>query len=1100
MADDNPDPVGLHWFAWARNLAHTPPVLDVIAPQEENLSLSLRNNLRPNSPSPEVSPDQPTAVMRQGAIEPFAPNPDLPEIPGYELMSVIGSGGMGLVYKARHTQLRRTVAIKMLRGHGLTDPEFQQRFRAEAATVAKLQHPNVIQVFEVGTVPNPDSPKQRLPFIVLEFVNGGSLAQFVGRPQPPAYVAGLIQKLAGAVQAAHELGIIHRDLKPSNVLLTRELEPKIADFGIAKQIGADSDRVHRLETQVGTIVGTPEYMAPEQATGDGATPAVDVYALGVILYEMLTGRVPFQAATALETIDLVRKADIVPPSRLQPGLPRDLETICLKCLEKDPHRRYATARALANDLDSYLSLRPILARRMGPVEKATRWCRRNPLPAVSVLGTVMVVVLAFGLITASYWRSQEARFNAETSKAEAEEKKRSERWERYRANMVAASSSMHAFEGEIAQRMLKDAPDEHRNWEWSYLSSQLDQSTRSFRISEPQWLSNDGQLVSSISDKAEVIYDVANGKKVLACDTRSHRCGFNQSGTSYWDYSKNDKVLDVFNTYSKKNLLRLSHEASIDAVFSLGQTNRILIITKDGQFYVWGTDGKLINKSRPKVGNFENMIVGQDGRLALQRRPKDGRIAVLDLVTGQTIASLGGFTSELFLYAVNPDSTRLVTAEAFPANKVNMWDLKTGQLIAEMGTHENSINTIEFNRDGTRVATSSRDHTIGLWDGNGKPVRRIEEHRGWVTIATFNPDGSRFATGSRDNTIRIWDSNTGKQVCVLQGHRAEILRLAYSADGKSLVSVSSDGFVRTWDVRSAEADGRLQGHSTFVYGVAFHPDGKLVASASWDGTARIWDIAALKSIHVLDHGPKAIVTSVAFHPDGKILATRCRTDTRLWDVATGKEIHRWSIPSGGWQDTRIVFSPDGTMVATGCESRMIRIWDVKTKAELFALAGHNNEIRDVAFSPDGKFLVSVADYSDHDVRVWDLATGKQIHRMPGHTGPPYSTAFRGDGTLLATGGTDGIVRLWDTKTWTQRAELPHGVNVYGLAFSPDKDWTRLATACADGTIRLWDVATGQEVGVLDGHRQYVHQIAFSPDGSTIVSASGDGTLRVWTTK
>jgi serine/threonine protein kinase len=245
-------------------------------------------------------------------------DPDWPRVQDYDILSVIGFGGMGIVYKARHRELHRTVALKMLRGSALTDPEYRERFRAEAEAVARLQHPNIIQVFEIGAVEPLPGEVHPSPFISLEFVDGGNLSLRTGTPQSPQYAAEIVEKLARAAHSAHRLGVVHRDLKPANVLLTRDGEPKIADFGLAKQLAAERDSAGRFLTQAGVIMGTPEYMAPEQIEGAPAAPAIDIYALGVILYELLTTRVPFHGATPAETMDLTRRQEPVSPRRLMP--------------------------------------------------------------------------------------------------------------------------------------------------------------------------------------------------------------------------------------------------------------------------------------------------------------------------------------------------------------------------------------------------------------------------------------------------------------------------------------------------------------------------------------------------------------------------------------------------------------------------------------------------------------------------------------------------------------------------------------------------------------------------------------------------------------
>jgi tetratricopeptide (TPR) repeat protein len=310
------------------------------------------------------------------------------QIAGYEILGELGRGGMGVVYMARQVQLSRLVALKMVLAGAHAAPEQLARFQTEAEAVAHLKHPNIVQIFEVGK-------HDGLPYFSLEYVDGGSLSGKIGgKPQPPEDAARMVERLADAMDSAHRKGIIHRDLKPANVLLTADGEPKITDFGLAKRLEGDSG-----QTRSGTPMGTPSYMAPEQAHGDTKHlgPLCDLYSLGVILYEMLTGRPPFQGTTILETLDMVQKQEPVPPRRLQPTVPRDLETICLKCLQKEPQKRYATAGSLGADLLRYLGGEPILARRVNPAERAWRWCKRNPKVA-GLSGTVallLVAVMAF---------------------------------------------------------------------------------------------------------------------------------------------------------------------------------------------------------------------------------------------------------------------------------------------------------------------------------------------------------------------------------------------------------------------------------------------------------------------------------------------------------------------------------------------------------------------------------------------------------------------------------------------------------------------------------------------------------------------------------
>ncbi len=349
---------------------------------------------RPAAPAPECTIDAPRKDT--GAHDPrqtFAPRsrpaPDLPAVAGYEVLGVLGRGGMGVVYKARQKGLKRTVALKMILAGSHAGDADLARFRSEAEAVARLQHGNIVQVYEVGE-------EDGKPYFSLEFVDGGSLdRKAAGTPQPPREAAGLVATLAEAMACAHRHGVVHRDLKPANVLLTSEGVPKITDFGLAKRLDDESGA-----TQSGTVLGTPSYMAPEQAAGQTREvgPAADVYALGAILYELLTGRPPFRGPSLWETIHLVRTQEPVPPRQFQPKVPRDLETICLKCLQKEPRKRYPGAAELAEDLRRFLAGEPIRARPVGAPERLWRWCRRNPRTAL-LGGTVAVLVLAVAVVS-----------------------------------------------------------------------------------------------------------------------------------------------------------------------------------------------------------------------------------------------------------------------------------------------------------------------------------------------------------------------------------------------------------------------------------------------------------------------------------------------------------------------------------------------------------------------------------------------------------------------------------------------------------------------------------------------------------------------------
>jgi serine/threonine protein kinase len=351
--------------------------------------------------------------------------PSLPSVRGYELLGVLGRGGMGVVYQARQLQLNRLVALKMILAGVHAGEQELARFRTEAEAVARLQHPHIVQIHEVGEADG-------TPYCALEYCAGGSLEKkLAGTPPPPGEAARLVQTLAGAVQAAHQAGIVHRDLKPANILLASpgrqsgELIPKVTDFGLAKKLDSATG-----QTASGAIMGTPSYMAPEQAGGQSKEvgPAADIYALGAILYELLTGRPPFKAATTMDTILQVLKTEPVPVRQLQPKVPPDLETICLKCLQKEPRKRYASAAALAEDLRRFQAAEPITEQPVGRLEWAWRWCKRNPtlvgglsLGALSLLlGSILALTFAFRAEAARESEAERAESEARAKKSEAE--------------------------------------------------------------------------------------------------------------------------------------------------------------------------------------------------------------------------------------------------------------------------------------------------------------------------------------------------------------------------------------------------------------------------------------------------------------------------------------------------------------------------------------------------------------------------------------------------------------------------------------------------------------------------------------------------------
>jgi predicted Ser/Thr protein kinase len=483
------------------------------------------------SPCPPGSPSQACPGEAAG-------RPPVQSIPaGYEVLGELGRGGMGVVYKARHIPLNRLVALKMILAGAHAGPEQRARFKREAEAVARLQHPNVVQVYDVGE-------QNGLPFFSLEFVEGGSLnRKLAGAPQPARPAAALVETLARAMHVAHQRGIVHRDLTSANVLLTAEGAPKITDFGLAKMLAGEGG----VHTQTDAILGTPSYMAPEQASGKGEVgPATDVYALGAVLYEMLTGRPPFRAATALDTVAQVVSEEPIAPRLLQSGVPRDLETICLKCLEKEPARRYGSAAALADDCAAFLRGEPIAARPVGRAERLWRWARRNRAVAGLLTALVLVTVAGFAGVVSLLVLAVQRGDLAEANFKAADEQKRlaQTNFERAEANFKAADEqkrraekendrfrhTLYASQTHLIQQVWEDAditrvlellngegcrPTEPgqtdlRDWEWFYLRGLCHTDVRTLKTEADDLshvvFSPDGKQLAAASWRRKAVY------------------------------------------------------------------------------------------------------------------------------------------------------------------------------------------------------------------------------------------------------------------------------------------------------------------------------------------------------------------------------------------------------------------------------------------------------------------------------------------------------------------------------------------------------------------------------------------------------------------
>jgi WD40 repeat protein len=740
-------PVAVRLPGWARTPAALPPSVDSYA------------TLPPGRPAQSPSP---------------APLTGWPAVPGYEVLGELGKGGMGVVFKARQAGFGRTVALKMIR-HAEAGLAERVRFRVEVEAVGRLQHPNVVQVFEAGE-------HLGTLFFSMEYCPGGNLAgRLDGTPWPAERAALLVRTLAEAVHAAHRAGVIHRDLKPANVLLAADGTPKVADFGLAKLLDEDG----RYSCS-GAVLGTPNYMAPEQAEGRSRHigPAADVWALGAILYELLTGRAPFVAANPLDTLLQVVHQEPVPLRRLL-RLPRDLETICLKCLLKDPAKRYTTARDLADDLGRFLESKPIQARRAGLLARAHRWARRRPGVA-ALLGVLLLVTAGgFGGVVASWREAVAARKVADREATARTEAWQAEALQHYFTRIALAERELQAGKLAWAQRQLAQCPPELCSWEWHYLA-RLCQGERGVATLpghprsanavawRPGHTAEGPLLASGGADGCVRLWEAPTGRlrRVLKGHTRPvNGVAFSPDGRLLAS-AGSDRLVIVRHAATGLPLWTLRHEQIVSAV----------TFHPDGRSVVSAT----YHHDRP------------------------GEIRLWSLADGRLQRAWPAHTLALTGLAFTADGRLLASCGLDRA--VRLWDCRTGRAVLTFGGHTRPVAAVACSPNGPLVASAAgrlraRGPSQGevlLWQAEtGRVVHRLQGHAQRLAALCFSPDGSRLATAGWDREIKLWDVATGQEVLTLTGHKGTVLGLAFSPDGTLLASAGSDGAVKVWDGRPA---------------------------------------------------------------------------------------------------------------------------------------------------------------------------------------------------------------------------------------------------------------------------------------------------------
>jgi WD40 repeat protein/tRNA A-37 threonylcarbamoyl transferase component Bud32 len=1014
-----------------------------------------------------------------------------PEIPGCEILSELGRGGMGVVYKARQVRLNRLCALKIALPGNHPGAVARARFLAEAKVIARFRHPNVVQIYGLGE-------HEGLAYFEMEYIEGGSLARWIdGTPWAPEPAARLVAVLARAIGDAHRLGIVHRDLKPANVLLTDDGAPKVVDFGLAKSLEAYSNL-----TSSGAFIGTPSYAAPEQAEGQSVGPAADIYALGAIFYHLLTGRPPFQAATVLGTLEQVRSADPVPPSRLQPGLPRDVETIALKCLKKDPHRRYADAAALAEDLDRFTAGRPILAQPTGAAERLRKWARRRP--AVAALSAAVAAVTLLGIaLVAWQWRRAEARAADEAAATRTAQ----------RALLVAADREARLT---LHQALaLCDQGEVGRGLSW--LARALERASeagaesldRPIRINLADW---EGQL--SRSPRLPLMRHTAAILALAFCREGKTLVSVGEDGLArIWETDTGSEIGPPLVLGDDPAGARLKR-----ARFGPGESGLLATVDDRGRVAVWDVNHRRPLSRPPSCPPgqeirdiaFPNarslILLRDDGMLSswtIESRREEPACRPVD--ESSEWRGVGDLT-----LAVSSDGRTL--AAGGRARRVYRWDVATGRPLGPEFYQDSPVGPIALTPDGRTIITGRRAGRLHVWDARTGRGFDLPRQGTELRSLAVSPDSRVVASGTEGGVVRLWDTSLLGQIGQTSKFDGAVTALAFDPAGRLVAIGQDDGIIGLRQVPRPRALGPplRVGHS--VQSLTFGDGGRRVlivtpeGSRSWDLTGRGAGEADPAGDGRSNDGPSCRVEPSTVSPDGRTLAitsrlgagdqTRGRVELR--DAATGKVLRQ--TPDQPHAIAGLAYSPDSRWLLTwGPAPGTARLWDAATLRDPRPLLRSlDSPIHQAVFSRDGRSLLLGC--RDARARLWDLRRDTEIdpeHR-PRHAYPITAVAFDPGRSRLVTGCHAGTVRVWDANRGTLLHELRQNTGeIVVLAFSPDG--AMLATASHDGTARFLDAETGRQLGPALHHADAVLCIAFHPDGKSVVTGTRDGMVQRWGT-
>jgi len=1030
----------------------------------------------------------------------------------FRLLRELGRGGMGVVFLAEQVALQRQVALKVLAASFGATSDQVASFRREATAVARLQHPGIVRVHTVGEASG-------VHFFAMDFVDGQSLRQRLdalaaagggaslgvlpGRGHP-AEVAELGARVAEALAFAHRHGLVHRDVKPQNILLGDDGSVRLVDFGLAK------DLAQTALTRTGELKGTPLYMSPEQVQADPAAvdERTDVYSLGVVLYECLTRRRPF-SGTSVEQV-LHQIVTVEPPAvrRLAPEVPRDLETICHRAIEKNPRRRYRGAAELAADLRRFLQMAPIAAVPAGAVTRAGRWVVRHR--ATSIGAAVALVALAvYGVATAMEGARQRAEAHGELEAADA--LRRAGKIEAALQHALRAAA-LRPYDREVRAGVetfqeLWAVEQQHARLQraWAEGVQMLGRSTSVLEADPGQAL----VLAAAAAQQAPALLaDTLSTNDALLAALRKNRelrtfVGHREAvGSAALDVSGtrvvtagDDWTARLFDAESGDELAVLQHADVVHAAVFDPRGERIATACADRRARVFRLGDRQVVLVLAASAEVRCLAFSPDGdRVATGAG--DGSVAVWDAATGALLRTFHGHTEAVRAVQFSADGRLLVTAADDRTFRVV--ELPSGVLRFASLPAGSPLTSACFTPDAAVVVTSGASaRCIDI--ATGKERWRLP-HAETVVAAAFAAVPARCATACVDGVARVFDCASGECVATLRGHHGALRAVTFARDGSTLLTSADDGTARLWSLAPDPGAGMLQSHRN-VRGFAFSPDGASFAAAMHDGTVRIGDSATGGTLASWKAGDVELVPPVVFDVSGqRLLAAASDRTVRLYDRASGRE----AVLSGhAGAVTCARFDPAGATVATCALDDALRTFDARD-GRLIARATAPG-IRALEFADRGQRLIGVpagrywSEGEEHEVpappgsalAVWSAADLAVLAPLPRERVYHVTAGPNSDRLLVAT--LDAVVLL------ALRSEQPPVVVAPGLAHCAafSRDGRTLAVGLHDGRALLVDGTTGEVRATLRGHADWIGSVAFSPAGDGVLTASLDRTARIW---